>query len=490
MEFSFLSAHDIWLLSTAVLCTLFLLDDVFIDAIALLKKRKARKISSDELNKICALPEKRIAVLIANWHEDEILERAVNGNIHQIEYSNYEIFLGVYPNDPKTLDAARRIEKRHKNVTVVVNTLNGPTSKGQMLNVMARYISAYNADSNKIPFEMVVFQDSEDLIHKYSFKLMNMYMNTYDFLQTPVFSLHTPLSKLTAGVYIDEFIESHTKDLLVRDYYKAGIPSAGVGTALKWDLVKKLMQLQEGYFLNEKTLTEDYHLGLTCHDIGAKNHFACDFYEYKDKKTGEVRRDYIATREYFPQKAGLSIKQKTRWFIGITLQGFEERKWKSSHFFEGYFLWRDRRGLINAPLFTSAFIFLVYFVSTWLQTGNWPSLEYPPYIAAFVILMYGNLLFSVLRFFNRMRLVSSVYGLKMALLVPVRWVLSNFINTLSTYNAVYTWFNMKYRNEAMIWAKTEHMIPSGFGLDNLAAVEAENSETLALQTNTPAPAEL
>lgn len=477
MMFSFLSAHDIWLLITAVLCTLFLLDDVFIDAMALFKKCKARKISSDEIKKMRALPQKKIAVLVASWREDEILERVVNGNIQQIEYSNYEFYLGVYPNDQKTLEAARRIEKRHKNVTVVVNTLNGPTSKGQMLNVLARYIGAYNADSNKIPFEMIVIQDAEDLIHKYSLKLMNMYMNDYDFLQTPVFSLNTPLSKLTAGIYIDEFIESHTKDLLVRNYYKAGLPSAGVGTALKWGLVRKLMQLQEGDFLNEKTLTEDYHLGLTCHDIGAKNHFACDFYEYKDEKTGEVLQDYIATREYFPQKAGLSIKQKTRWFIGITLQGFEERKWKSTHFSERYFLWRDRRGLVNAPLFTSAFVFLVYFVTTWLMTGNWPSLEYTPYNTAFVLLMYGNLLFSIFRICNRMRLVSSVYGLKMALLVPVRWIFSNFINTFSTYNAVFKWFNSKYRNQTMAWAKTEHMIPVGFGLENLIVLEAETLET-------------
>lgn len=458
-----LTGHDIWMLTTVIACSVFLLDDLFVDALAIIKGKKAEHFSESDMQAMLELPEKKIAIMIANWHEAEIIERIVTGNIHNISYSNYEMILGVYPNDTETLAAARRVEKRFGNVTVIVNTKDGPTSKGQMLNQMVRYIDGYNNDKTNSPFDIVVIQDSEDIMHQYSFKLMNERARNFDFIQIPVFSLDVPLSKMTAGIYIDEFTESHTKDLLVRDHFKAGMPSAGVGTAVTWSAVKKLLKLQDGQFLNENTLTEDYHLGLTCHDLKMKSNFACVSFDRKDKDDNKTT-EYIATREFFPQKLRQSIRQKTRWSLGISLQGFEHRKWKSAHAFETYFLWRDRKGLVNAPLFTISLLFTIYFIATWFMTGTWPSLDYTPLNPAFTATLWANLIFSVFRIVNRMRLVTNVYGFKMAILVPIRWIVSNFVNTASTYNALYQWTSAKIRGELPKWAKTDHVVPAGFGL--------------------------
>lgn len=480
---SYLSGRDIWMLVTVLGCSLFLLDDLFVDLFAIFKKNKAVKLSPADMDYMLKIPEKKFGIMIANWHEEEIIELVVSGNINGLKYKNYEIILGVYPNDTGTLEAARRVEKKFKNVTVVVNTKDGPTSKGQMLNQMINYIDSHNNAHPAEAFDVVLIQDSEDVIHPYSLKLMNRHSDKYDFIQVPVFSLDISLTKLTAGIYIDEFIESHTKDLLVRDYMKAGLPSAGVGTAVTWRTVKKLLKLQDGEFLNEKTLTEDYHLGLTCHDIGVKEHFACEFYEYKDEKSGERKVEYIATREYFPQRIGQSIRQKTRWSLGISLQGFEQRRWKSSSTAETYFLWRDRKGLVNAPLFTSALIYTVYFVTSWFMTGYWPSLDYTPLNPLLTALMWSNLIFSIVRIVNRMSLVTAVYGFKMASLVPIRWVLSNFINTASTYNAVYKWGSSKVRGDLPVWAKTDHMIPAGFGMDNKDIIEPDMTPISVAEDN-------
>lgn len=471
----FLSIRDIWMLGTVLLSSLFLIDDLFVDFLALIKKQKAKKIQKADFNQMQILPEKKIAILIANWHEHEIIERVVSGNLKNINYTNYNFILGVYPNDIETLNAAKRLESKYPQVKVVVNSLNGPTSKGQMLNQMVQYLKMWNQNPQLVPFDMIVIQDSEDVIHKNSLKLMNKLSDKYNFIQIPVFSLNIPLNKLTAGIYIDEFVESHTKDLLVRDHYNAGLPSAGVGTAISWKTVEKLLVLQNGLFLNEKTLTEDYHLGLACHDIGTKMHFGCYYYEYLDPETNQTKIEYIATREYFPQKVRQSIRQKTRWSLGISLQGFEERKWKSSHGFEKYFLWRDRKGLVNAPLFTSAVLFTFYFVSSWYFTGRWPSLDYAPYNSIFAALMWANLIFSVFRIINRMSLVNTVYGHQIALFVPVRWVLSNFINTSSTYNAIFQWSNSKLKGNLPAWSKTHHMIPEQFGLEGLDFIEPEKT---------------
>jgi bacteriophage N4 adsorption protein B len=468
---SFLSWYDIWMLGTVVACALFLLDDIFIDVLAMVNKSKAHKLTKDELSLMDSLPQKKIAIMIANWHEDEVLERMVAGNVNNIDYDNYEFLIGVYPNDTLTLQAARRAERKFKNMTVVVNTKDGPTSKGQMLNLMVNYIEQYNKDGAAAPFDMVMIHDAEDIIHRSSLKLINLRARDYDFIQIPVFSLEIPLSKLTAGIYIDEFVESHTKDLLVRDHFHAGLPSAGVGTAISWPVVAKLLKLQDGDFLNEKTLTEDYHLGLTCHDLRVKSHFSCEYFDLKNERTGESKTEYIATREYFPQKIKQSIRQKTRWALGISLQGFEERRWQTSHFFETYFLWRDRKGLVNAPLFTTSLIFTAYFIGTWLMTGYWPQLQYAPYSLFFIGMMWANLVFSVFRIAQRCFLVNKVYGFKVASLVPVRWILSNFINTSSTYNAIYQWARGKVKGELPAWSKTDHIIPVGFGLKNLDVMD-------------------
>ena len=467
-----LTFYEFLLLGTVFGCSLALFDDLFVDLLALLNNKKAEKFSSSQIEEMLKTPEQKIAILIANWQEHEIIERTVAGNINKIQYSNYEFIIGVYPNDLETLAAARRIEKRYpQHVTVVVNTMNGPTSKGQLLNQMVNYIAAHNADKPADAFSLIVIQDSEDVIHRYSLKLMNFRALKFDYIQIPVFSLAIPLSKLTAGIYIDEFIESHTKELLVRDHYNAGLPSAGVGTAITWKTVEKLLQNQNGSFLNEKTLTEDYHLGLSCHDLNVKSNFACVYFETLDTVSGKTQIEYIATREYFPQKIKQSIRQKTRWALGISLQGFQERKWKSKGFFGKYFLWRDRKSLFTSPFYVASVVFLAHFIYSIITFGQYPSITSDFYNTLFTRMMWGNVLFSVFRILYRMHLVSKVYGLKVAILVPIRWILSSFINAASTFNACYQWVAGKVSGELPRWAKTDHIIPVGFGLENLLILE-------------------
>ncbi len=462
----FLSLHDIWILVTVSLCLLFLIDDLFIDIWALLAGLKPKKISPNELSSIKSLPEKKIAIVMANWKEADIIERTVTGNIDGIQYANYKIYLGVYPNDKETLAAARRSEAKYKNVEVVVNSFDGPTSKGQMLNEIVRHLSA--KQSSTVPaYDILLMHDSEDVVHPLSLKLLNARTDVYDYIQIPVFSLDVPITKFTAGIYIDEFIESHTKELLVRDALNAGVPSAGVGTALRWSAVDKLLKHQNGNFLKEDTLTEDYHLGLTCHDLKMKVHFSSEYYELKNKNDSHFKNEYIATREYFPQKIRQSVRQKTRWSLGIGIQGFLARSWRSNNAFGIYFLWRDRKGLFSAPLFTSSTALAIYFTYTWFFIGYWPSLDHGPFNWFSVVLMWTNLVLSIIRVINRVYLVSKVYGLGTALFVPLRWVGANFINTISTYSAIFKWIVYKAKGNEIKWAKTDHMLPVGFGSEKI-----------------------
>ncbi|MGZ3690938.1 MAG: glycosyltransferase [Pseudobdellovibrio sp.] len=481
---NFLSGRDMFMFGIVFVCFIMIIDDVVIDFLAILFGIKPHKMPPQEVELMNTIPEKKIVIFMANWHEDQMLEPMVSGNIKGINYKNYNFLIGVYPNDLPTLNAARRLEKKFPHVVeVFVNTMDGPTSKGQLINLMANHIDDYNKNPKNIPYDLILTHDAEDVIHKDSLKLINLRAEKFEFIQIPVYSLPTPMTKLTAGIYIDEFVECHTKDILVRNYFDAGFPAAGVGQVTSYRVLTTLKSLQDGFYLKRDTLTEDYFLGLTCHDLKIPSHFSCDFYEYKDAKTGKIQREYIATRELFPQQVKTSIKQKTRWTLGISLQGYSHRPWKSSNFFAFYFLWRDRKGLVSAPAFTFSLFFSAYTISSYSAFGTWPVLDYQPWQNFLGVMMWSIFILSMMRILNRIFLVTRIYGAKMASGVPVRWVMSNFINTACTYNAVHQWFRAKYLGVQLAWSKTEHIVPEGFGKSDEDEVAGESvGEVTAVET--------
>ncbi len=54
------------------------------------------------------------------------------------------------------------------------------------------------------------------MVHPLSMELFNHLIPRKDMVQLPVIPMEMPLRHFTAGTYMDEFAESHTKDLLVR----------------------------------------------------------------------------------------------------------------------------------------------------------------------------------------------------------------------------------------------------------------------------------
>lgn len=433
----------------------FTLDDLFVDLQALVRKIKPRRVTVDFIAHIKKAPEKHIAILIANWKEAEVLAPMIRGNLRALEYDNYTFFLGVYPNDLATWEEARKLEALYPHkVSVVVNSQAGPTSKGQMLNEMARLVLKSEMSLGK-KFELFLMQDSEDVLHPYSLSLMNEASLRADFVQIPVFSFDVPARSLVAGVYIDEFAESHTKDLLVRKALGAAIPSAGVGTLLSRDLMMGLMRSSSGSFLKEDTLTEDYHLGMTAKQLGFKSDFVCVQYE---KENGEA--EFIATREYFPSSFQASVRQKSRWTLGIAFQGLQNLNWQGD-WVDKYFMWRDRRGPWNSVLIVLSFLLLLCFV-TLRHTEQLPSILRG---SLFQTLAGLNLFNMCLRLLQRMRAVSLTNARHHVALVPVRWIVANIVNVGATSKAYRQFKESQRTGKRPVWIKTEHRLPEHFGQD-------------------------
>src|SRR5208337_3342817 len=64
------------------------------------------------------------------------------------------------------------------------------------------------------------------------------------------------------------------------------------------------------------------------------------------KKREEIRevRELVATREFFPDRIALAVRQKSRWILGITLQGWKNVGWPKG-FWRKYMVYRDRKSL-------------------------------------------------------------------------------------------------------------------------------------------------
>lgn len=444
--------------------SLFTLDDLFIDFVAFAKKLKPRVINASVLGRMKRTQQKHIAIMIANWKEAEVLGPMIRGNIRGVDYNNYTFFLGVYPNDTATWEEASRLEKLYPDrVVVIVNSLPGPTSKGQMLNEIARQIIA-SEEVTKKHFDLFLLQDSEDVLHRHSLTLMNFYSHEADFVQIPVFSFDVPKLSLVGGVYIDEFSESHTKDLLVRQELGAAIPSAGVGTLMSRDLVVGMMLQQEGRFLKEDTLTEDYHLGIMAKPMGFRSQFACVQLE---NETGVM--EFIATREYFPSHFMASIRQKSRWTLGIAYQGMENIQWSGS-LVDRYFLLRDRKGPASSVLIVLATLVLLSFIGIAAFTGKVPEVFHSRWIQGLIAF---NTLGMCVRLGQRMRAVNRVNGWRQMMLVPIRWPLANVVNVMASYRAYKTYKDSVRKGTRPVWVKTEHKLPAHFGASEAAEAQSQ-----------------
>lgn len=440
----------------------FGIDDFFIDVCAWMLRVRPTELSPVHLDLIRQLPEKRIAVLIAAWKEEGVLKHMIRGNLASIQYDNYSFFIGVYPNDLETLAEANLLAAEIPNVVVVVNPMDGPTCKGQMLNVMVREI--FNLEnSGSLAYDAFVIHDSEDLVHRLEFQIVNGELDHHDFIQIPVFSLPVSCLSFVAGTYIDEFAESHTKSILVRNRLGAPIPAAGVGTVVSKKLVEECLKKQNGDLLNIRSLTEDYELGLSAQTFGVRSKFSCYFFRKSDKK-----REYIATREYFPKSFKASVRQKSRWTLGIAFQGLENLGWKGSALHR-YFLFRDRKGPFCSGLVMVSVTVLIYMALRTLSleaadgTVNSGIIFDAMNNSEIEPLLELNLFFMVNRFLQRLWSVKIVYGWKQAIFSPIRWPLANLINFMASYQATQQYLQNKILGTQPKWIKTTHELPEGFG---------------------------
>ena len=428
------------------------LDDLCVDLRFLVWKLRSRlePASLEAQPAVDYPPEKRIAIYIPCWDEASVIGRMIERNLAAIEYENYDIWLGLYPNDPATLEAVKLCEERSARVHHFTCENPGPTTKADCLNQLDRGVRENEASTGDY-YEVIVQHDAEDLIDARSLREISRLSEKYDMIQVPVLPLKTAPSELTHGAYCDEFAEFHLKERPLRVAAGGFLPSAGVGTAYRRDAFQRLRRMNHGQLFNPISLTEDYFIGLQIHWLGGRQHL-----------TSADADEGIATRAYFPRTLRTAIRQRTRWQLGNCLQAWQAFGWRAGKS-QVYWLWRDRKGLIGYPSSALANLLFLYGLCSWaVSQSAGQAWELGASIGSDRVLqglLLANLVLFLWRAVVRMFATFRVYGLASAAIVPLRIPWSNLINSASTIRAIFLYAEARLRGHPLGWAKTEHAYP-------------------------------
>jgi adsorption protein B len=438
------------------------MDDLWLDMYywyhRIFRKEKIEGHRREDPERLREEPEKSIALFVPAWHEEEVIDKMLLNACQTLNYSNYEIFVGVYPNDPGTLRKVNMVRAQYPHVHAIIAGHDGPSTKADNLNDLLQGMIQYENKKGK-RFEIIVGHDAEDVIHPESLRVHNYFIPKYDMVQIPVFPLPVPNSKIVGWTYADEFAENHTKDLVTRQLYSRFIPSAGVGTGYNRWLIEFAGTSFARNIFRKSSLTEDYDMALRL-------------------AIGEARQLYaylpfdmdICTRAYFPDQIWTAIRQKTRWMIGICLQSWKNVGWTGDLKFR-FTLYRDRKAVVTNIVNAVAYFVSLYILTYEIARRGWSGEELLPPIVSTADPIWPMIIVNTVlmfwRFFQRAVSVGKIYGRAQGFYSILRYPVSNMINSYATGRGIIQFALAAHQKRKLQWDKTTHTFPA---VDDMPAV--------------------
>jgi len=457
------------------------IDDLVIDIAALVaycrqewsRDPAERTPTETELD---AVPMQRLAVFVAAWKEHRVIRRMLERNAANVNYPNFDFFVGTYPNDPPTLAAVRETAKLYSNIHHAVCPHDGPTSKADCLNWIYRRMLQFE-EEHGVRFDMAIIHDAEDIIDPDALRWINYHGHSSDMVQIPVLALPTPLRELWHGIYCDDFAESQFKDMRARELLGGFLPSTGVGAGLSRAALEALAGGADGRIFEPAALTEDYEIGFRARALGLRQKYVPIHIRHGRP---------IATREYFPRPFWKAVRQRSRWVTGIALQSWEFHTMRET-MQQLYWFWRDRKGLAGnliAPFMNLLFLYggLTWTIAEVIDQPWNLAREAPQGVA----LGLAGLALQALHTSIRTCCSARIYGWRFAAGTPVRVFVANWLNGVATVRAIGTYAAAKRAGQNPQWAKTDHRYPARATADirpideilvTLGSLTAEELET-------------
>lgn len=387
-----------------------------------------------------------VAVFVPAWDEGAVIGDMLRAALAAWAGEDLRLYVGCYPNDPGTIAAVRTVADPR--IRLVVGAADGPTTKADCLNRLWEALCADEARGAP-PAKAVVLHDAEDVVDPAELALFGRLIERVDFVQLPVLPLIHPGARYIGGHYADEFVEAHVKEMPVRQWLGAGLPSAGVGCAFAPALLSRIAARAGGLPFDAGSLTEDYELGLRVRDCGGSSAFV--------RIAAAPGRGIVATREYFPGTLDAAVAQKARWIAGISLSGWDRLGW-SGGLAERWMRLRDRQAPLAALLLLAGYAALALWLllaalRLALGVGGPPV---PPLLAALAAANAGLLAW---RLALRCAFTASAYGWREGLRAAPRAAVGNAVAVLAAGRALRRYLAWRATGRAP-WGKTAHIFPA------------------------------
>ena len=361
-------------------------------------------------------------------------------------HAEVRFYVGTYRNDPQSAAAAFAAAGQDPRLRLVMHDRNGPTTKADCLNCLYRALESDEGRAGQRA-RMVVIHDAEDMVDPAALSLLDAAMEEFDLAQLPVLPEPMTTSRWVASHYCEEFAEAHGKAMVVRDWLRAGIPTAGVGCAISREALAELAASRsEGGPFDSDSLTEDYELGIGLAMLGKRTRFL---------RARHSDGRLVATRACFPARLDWAVRQKTRWVHGIALQSWDRLGW-SARPADLWMRLRDRRGPFTALVLAVGYLLVGLVALGWLGhlIGVLPSAPLDTTVTALLVI---NLIAFAWRAMWRFAFTAREYGWREGLRAVMRIPVANVIAIMAGRRAVRDYLTTLL-GQAPQWDKTRHTV--------------------------------
>ena len=433
------------------------IDDLFVDLCFLLQRLSGRgaRQSADRLPR--PRTPGRFAIFVAAWDEQAVIGGMLAAAVTRLEHPDYRLYVGVYPNDPGTIAAARAIAATDTRIRVIVGERHGPTTKADCLNTLWAALVRDDADDGRATIA-VVLHDAEDVVHRAELIVFDALIGDCAVVQLPVLPL-VRRGSLVSGHYADEFAYTHSVQQPVRAMLGAAMPLAGTGCAIAMPMLAGIAAERGGAPFDASSLTEDYELGLHVAACGGVSRFA----RIRDPRDGSL----IAVRAYFPDTLHAATRQKARWMTGIALAGWDRTGWGQPGALTDHWMrMRDRRAPVSVLVLAVAYAAVLL----WPLAAGWRWVMAMPAADDRLAdwLLYTTSLLLGWRLTMRVACTARAYGWRQACWSLPRFFVGNLVSLIAAPRALHRYVKL-LRGEPLVWDKTAHAFPD---LDDTPTPEA------------------
>jgi bacteriophage N4 adsorption protein B len=429
-------------------------DDLFIDLLYFARTlwrrltiyRRHDRATAQSLRRADPQP---IAIIVPAWDESAVIGAMLANMLARLDYPHFRVFVGLYPNDPAGLAVVSAIDDPR--LEAIVCARPGPTTKADCLNHLWAAVVDRETTTGAL-FKAVVLHDAEDVVHPQELWIYDALIPRLAMVQLPVMPLPDPRSRWVSGHYLDEFAESHAKDLVVREALGAAVPSAGVACAIDRQMLGRIADAAGGQPFDARCLTEDYELGHRIKALGGRGALV--------RVRSGSEAVVVATREHFPANFDAAVRQKSRWLTGIALAGWDRLGWPGG-LADRYMLLRDRKALLASMLTIIAYVAAVLVLVDWAVRRSLPgAAELPPLMTpALTALLWFNAAMLGWRLLMRAGFTAHAYGRNEALRAVPRALASNVINAAAAWAAIGRYRKAMRDGATLSWDKTAHQFP-------------------------------